>query len=486
MRFHEALATAFLFCLTAFPALGLIMVGGKDPVTDKNWPAGSVEVANQKSRQSWYEGPPFGGGQWTFIYRGDSKSFNDVLSKFAQIKAPDLMVVIHPGPSENPVAAQDEIAKGAARMDWSFNVWTPENFYHLFAGTTGVFGAEQPEFRAEISPPRLDVYVGEGGVNWDAVQVPTGVRVVDERAASHGYTPQDGSILAGVAYDMLTSKPVGAVEVVIARYEKKPAKPAPATGGDSDGKIELKTTDVMGWTEVASAVGDADGRFELKKIPPGSYQAILKCVGYAPRVLGYVSGDQAAFQFHTVRMSPAVEQSGRVIDGSGKPLTGVKVRVDTTLAIDGRGYPTSRTNELQEVLSDNEGRFTLVGLPRGQAMLTAWGSNLHQVDMLKVHPIPSEPITLTMNGTGTIRGKLLGTNGKPKGGDVSVWPEGGSHIGTWGGSTSVPDTGEFVFETVPPGKYFISADPAAQFRKNPKATLIEVKAGEVVTLDLKK
>jgi hypothetical protein len=479
MRTKHIVLFGLLLLLTQ-TASAMIMVGGKDPVTDKNWPAGSVEVANQKTRQSWYEGPPFGGGEWTFIYRGDTRQFNEALSKFAQIKAPDLLVFLHVGPSENPVATPDEKAKGTARMDWSFTVWTPENFYHLFANSSGVYGAEQPEFRAEISPPRLDVYVGEGGVQWDAVQVPQGLHIVDERAASHGYTAEDGAVVAGVAYDMLSSKPVAAVEVVIGKYEKKPAKPGP------DGKIDPNKTEEMGWTDVASAVGDADGRFELKKIPAGSYQAMLRCVGYAPRVLGYVNGDKGTFKSYTVRMSPAVEQTGKVVDGKGKPLPGVKVRLDSTIAMDGRGYPTFRTNENQESTTDAEGRFTLVNLPRGEAFLTVWAANLYQLDMMRPHAIPAASITLTMTGTGTIRGKLLGPNGKAKAGDVSVWPEGGSRVGTWGGSMNVPDTGEFAFENVPPGKYLISADPAAQFRKNPKGTAIEVKPGEAVEVELKK
>ena len=75
----------FLFSVAlAGSARALIMVGGKDPLTDHNWPAGSLDVVNHKSRQSFLEGPPFGGGQYTFQYRGDTNTFNDVLAKFAR------------------------------------------------------------------------------------------------------------------------------------------------------------------------------------------------------------------------------------------------------------------------------------------------------------------------------------------------------------------------------------------------------------------
>jgi hypothetical protein len=59
-------------CLTS-PGHGLVMVGqGNDPVNDAGWPTGALALANLESRVGWYEGPGFGGGQWTFAYRGDA------------------------------------------------------------------------------------------------------------------------------------------------------------------------------------------------------------------------------------------------------------------------------------------------------------------------------------------------------------------------------------------------------------------------------
>ena len=380
------LITLFL----SFSASGLIFVGGKEPVTDKNWPAGSLDVANHKSRQSWTEGPPLGGGLWSFQFRGNAGAFNEVVAKFALIKAPDLLLIIHEGATENPHASPEDKSKGLQRVDWVYTIWTPENFYR--------------QFRAELSPPQLDVFVSPEGVDWSLVQVPPGLRIIDERAASHGYKPEDGAVVAGTAYDMLSSKPVAAVEVSVATYENKPSKKLPGiVGGEADGKIELKTMNEMGWTEIATAIGDADGRFELKNLPPGNYNVILKCVGYAPRVLGYVQCKKGTFKSYNVRMSPSVEQTGNVVDSEGKPIANAKVRVDHVIGDDGRGYPTSRVNDNQEVSTDAEGHFTLTGLPRGEAGITVWGDHLYQVDMMKVHQIPGPPITLTMTGTGTIR-----------------------------------------------------------------------------------
>src|SRR5688572_23474449 len=87
----STILAALLSLVAVAPALGLIMVGkGNDPVKDNNWPAGSLDVANLKTRVAWMEGPPFGGGQHTFLYRGDTAAFQAVLDAFAKIKAPAL------------------------------------------------------------------------------------------------------------------------------------------------------------------------------------------------------------------------------------------------------------------------------------------------------------------------------------------------------------------------------------------------------------
>src|SRR5947209_19599947 len=92
-----------LVWLWAIPALALIVVGrGNDPVHDNNWPAGSMEVANLKTRVGWWEGPPFGGGEHTLLYRGDEAAFQAALDAFARIKAPRLDLFVHDGgPAES-------------------------------------------------------------------------------------------------------------------------------------------------------------------------------------------------------------------------------------------------------------------------------------------------------------------------------------------------------------------------------------------------
>jgi hypothetical protein len=59
--------------LLPLAAAALMMTGpGNDPVQDAGWPEGALAVANLDCRVGWWEGPPFGGGEWQFQYRGDT------------------------------------------------------------------------------------------------------------------------------------------------------------------------------------------------------------------------------------------------------------------------------------------------------------------------------------------------------------------------------------------------------------------------------
>ena len=98
----ELVLGLLLVLLFASAAPALIMVQkGNEPTQDHNWPAGSLDVANLKTRLGFWEGPPFGGGQYCFEYRGDTAAFQAALDAFARIKAPKLELSVHEGPRES-------------------------------------------------------------------------------------------------------------------------------------------------------------------------------------------------------------------------------------------------------------------------------------------------------------------------------------------------------------------------------------------------
>ena len=155
MRSAFALATTGLVLLASLSASALIMTGsGNQPVHDYGWPEGALAVANLESRVGWWEGPPFGGGEWHFLYQGNTEAFQEALAAFAAIRAPALDLVLHDGPQEDGILKK--------KVDWTFTVWVPANWHRLFNNPKSVFEADQPNFRQPVAPPRLEVYVGSG------------------------------------------------------------------------------------------------------------------------------------------------------------------------------------------------------------------------------------------------------------------------------------------------------------------------------------
>ena len=171
--------------LAARSASALIMVRiGNQPVTDYGWPKGSLALAHLETRGGYWEGPPFGGGEYHFLYRGDNAALDADLKKFAAIHAAALEVVIHNGPHSDQFLAMpsDANRNPDGRVDWSFVVWVPENWNRLYNGPTNALNVNSPNLGKPVAPPRMDVYVGAGGLDWSKVTVPPNLTVRDERA----------------------------------------------------------------------------------------------------------------------------------------------------------------------------------------------------------------------------------------------------------------------------------------------------------------
>jgi hypothetical protein len=120
----------FLHCLSLSPCHGLILLGqGNTPVTDPGWPAGAAALANATNRLGWWEGPPFGGGEWLFEFNGDTADFQRAVTALALIKGipPEIRIQDGLGTSfaDHGTANKQEVA-------WIFTVWVTRNWEHLY------------------------------------------------------------------------------------------------------------------------------------------------------------------------------------------------------------------------------------------------------------------------------------------------------------------------------------------------------------------
>jgi hypothetical protein len=164
-----------------FSSSALIMSStGNNPVSDPGWPGGALALVNLQSRVGWWEGPPFGGGEWQFLYRGDAKALSEALTNFAVIRAPALELVIHNGPQTN-IFIKDS---GDDRVDWTFTVWVPAKWVELYNNPTNNWNSADPNYHKPVAPPQMDVYIGGGGqIDWPQIKVPSVIHVRDERSS---------------------------------------------------------------------------------------------------------------------------------------------------------------------------------------------------------------------------------------------------------------------------------------------------------------
>lgn len=463
--FCRPLLAALLVALLSGRTFALITGGfGNNPVPDAGWPLGAMDVANLKTRVGWWEGPPLGGGQFQFLYRGNTDDFGAALQAFAKIRAPALELVVLDGPEESFWLKIDrgekDKAKPDPRIDWTFDVWAPANWHRLYNNPRSMFASDQPNYRKPCDPPRIHLYVGGGRVEWDKVKVPPGIKVIDRRAAAAGVKGGAGAVLRGGVYDMATGKPVSGARVAVVSSQ----------GQDRS-------------DEVASAQADGLGAFEVRNVPAGGFRVVVTAEGYAPRAAGYESFTANGYREMNVELMTEAKLSGAVTDDGGKPVKGAKVRA-TPLAIDGRGYASPGG---AEAVTDEQGRFVLRGLPQGFAELWCNAEGYFQPEAVgKLYDVPSQDVAIRVVGTGRIKVTVVGPDGKAVGADVQVHVNPpGERIGKWGGSAQLKADGTYEFTGVPPGQYWVSTvfDPRPA-EQNPAAKPVTVEAGKAAEVKL--
>ncbi len=178
-----------------------LIVGGvgNKALVDPGWPRGADVIFSHVGRAAWWEGPPFGGGQWHAECRGDATVLNSILADFARLDVKTKRVVVHDGIGHSfwlaPNREPDKLE--AARIDWVFMVWEPANWVHLRKLPVEV----NPTVSSDIEPPsQIDVFTAN--IRWGDVTVPDGIVVLDQRLESHGFTAADGGVIEGLVTDL--------------------------------------------------------------------------------------------------------------------------------------------------------------------------------------------------------------------------------------------------------------------------------------------
>src|SRR4051812_18609840 len=172
---RSVLLAAAGIAVVAHSAFGLITGGeGNEPIHDPGFPAGAAILFNQPTRVAYWEGPPFGGGQYHAEFRGDAQSFNTALTYFAKVDAKVKRLVVRDGVGSsfwlNP---NHELAKaGSAQIDWVFVVWEPRAWKQLLKLRVGLRANDLGNLK-DGPPTQIEVYTG-GQIRWADVVVPKG------------------------------------------------------------------------------------------------------------------------------------------------------------------------------------------------------------------------------------------------------------------------------------------------------------------------
>jgi Carboxypeptidase regulatory-like domain len=302
-------------------------------------------------------------------------------------------------------------------------------------------------------------------VRWADVKVPEGLDVVDERLEAHGFAASDGVVLEGKITELTGKRPIA-------------------------GKVQLRRQEPRGlgperFTSVAETTADANGHWVLKKVLAGWFQVVIEADGFVPRVVGYAKfDDQPRWSFYDGRLSQRASLSGQVTDDVGQPLSGVEVRIqDVASESDGRyDLPFDAS-----VKTEGDGKFRCDQLPHGRATIWVYKFGYCRPGLGLPVKLPSDGAALKMVKSARAR-VTVDFSGKPRpeGYIVDVSPEGGSGVGTWGGSGLIDAQNQISFSDIPPGRYIFQGQPnPSSANEHTQPLTVELKGGRLTEITLK-
>lgn len=458
------LASAALLAVSRHAQALILGAAGNDPVNERPWPQGSLAVANLPSRIAWWEGPPLGGGESHFEYRGDADALNEALKAFAKIAAPKRRLKVFDGPEQSFWLNANREKDKNEPMDWVFVVWEAERFNQLFNNPANTFLANSENFGRDVPAPEISVYVG-GNIDWAKVVVPEGIEIDDQRLEAHGYKASDGTVIEVSVWKMTDRQPLPSAELALERIEPQP------TGG-------------YRYQTVSSKAADKDGKIVLQGAPDGWNQLIVWAEGYAPRLIAYTKEDQPRWHHFDAYLAKAHKVTGTVIDENDKPVPGATVRIDDVLGADSRGYATARP---LSTTTDEQGAFLMESVPEGFGRFRAYADDYVFKGLGETQPLHADPVVVRVVHAGKLKATVQVKQGQtPENYIIEIAPSDGDGIGKWGGSAQPAADGTYTFTHIPPGSYTLSArpNPGAETDRTESAT-VEIKGGETAEVTLK-
>ncbi|MGE0547373.1 MAG: carboxypeptidase regulatory-like domain-containing protein [Kofleriaceae bacterium] len=241
-----------------------------------------------------------------------------------------------------------------------------------------------------------------------------------------------------------------------------------------------------GWQ--ASTPVNSDGSFRIADVTPGAHDLSFtgpQFAELAKRDVKVEPGKQT--DLGTITVTRGRRLVGNVVDRSGSPVAGAKVKVGEMLfELEGAGdaMDTYEQNAgIRSGISDASGAFVIVGIPKNATTAQA----NHDRGRSEGIAIPAgtedpPPVTLTLRGFGSITGKVT-LKGKPQGGvTVSYAAKGGP---AQMNVSKTDDTGTFTFAKVPEGTHVVQVMQQQQMMSlKSTSTTVTVAAGKSTKVNI--
>jgi len=233
------------------------------------------------------------------------------------------------------------------------------------------------------------------------------------------------------------------------------------------------------------------GVFEMDDLEPGSYDVTLHGPEFADVIKRDIKVEAGkSTDLGTITVARGRVLAGRVIDSTGAPVSGARVKVGQMLyQLQGAEDQMSTFEDAAGTRSgytDQDGQFTVIGIPRKatNAMAEATAGRSDAVEIVAGEDDPPA-VTLQLRGFGTIVGKVT-VKGQPATGvAITDTPKsGGAQIQI----VQCDDTGGFTVQKAAEGLHVVSAmqqgGMGASFKSTSTNVTVTAGAATTVTLDI--
>lgn len=224
------------------------------------------------------------------------------------------------------------------------------------------------------------------------------------------------------------------------------ANEAPIPGAE----IELSEYDSRANRRFASpsfrSMSDEQGRFAVEDLAPGRYRLKADAPGFAPAEIPGVDvpgpGDDGPVELGTVKLDPAVQLEGRVVDAGGNAIAGAEATV-------------RRGSEYVQAVSDPLGGFVIPELAAG----TSVSLQLSHPDFVTAHldetRLPTEkPVVIVLEPGVVLAGRVQGESGEPiAGAELRLRGVATSGLPRMGASGRSGSAGEFRLDGIAAGTW---------------------------------